>query len=83
MTGPEKKAVRELGLRLKNARESAGLTQEALAGRLGVTLRRYQLLESGRSNMTFCTIVRIAMKLEHDVWDLLGGPASRSSARPS
>lgn len=72
MTGPEKKAVKELGARLKSAREAAGLTQEALALRLGVTLRRYQLLESGRSNMTFCTVVRIATSVDRDVWDVLG-----------
>ena len=77
VTGPEKKAVKELGARLKMAREAAGLTQEALALRLGVTLRRYQLLESGRSNMTFCTVVRIAKSLDRDVWDVLGASPSQ------
>ncbi len=35
--------------KLREAREAAGMTQEATAARLGVTLRHYQRLEYGES----------------------------------
>lgn len=72
MTREEAVAVEELGARLRAARSAAGLTREAVALRMAITLRRYQLLESGRSNMTFATLVRIARGLGCDVWAVLG-----------
>lgn len=32
---------------LKNARKAAGLTQQAMAGELGISLRYYQQIEAG------------------------------------
>ena len=44
---------------LRAARRAAGLTQQALADRLGITLRYYQRLEYGESGGSF------------EVWDAL------------
>lgn len=44
---------------LKNARNAAGLTQQALADKLGLTLRHYQKLEYAEINGSF------------EVWDAL------------
>lgn len=38
---------------LKKARENAGLTQQAMAEKLGVSVRQYQRMESGDSNGAF------------------------------
>ena len=40
---------------LKKARQEAGLTQQALADKLGIGLRQYQRIESGVSYGTFET----------------------------
>lgn len=44
---------------LKEARKKAGLTQQAMADKLGVGLRHYQKIESGDTNGSF------------EVWDAL------------
>jgi len=44
---------------LKAARKTAGLTQQAMADKLGVGLRHYQKIEAGDSNASF------------EVWDAL------------
>lgn len=38
---------------LKQARQDAGLTQQAIADKLGIGLRQYQRIESGDSYGTF------------------------------
>ena len=72
MPSSAKRATRELGARLKAARLTSGLSQEALAAKAGIAYRRYQTLESGTANTTFRTLVRIADALGIDVWALLG-----------
>ncbi len=44
---------------LKQARRAAGMTQQAMADRLGISLRYYQRIESGESGGAF------------EVWDAL------------
>ena len=38
---------------LKEARKKAGLTQQAMADKLGIGLRHYQKIESGDTNGSF------------------------------
>lgn len=38
---------------LKEARQKAGLTQEKMAEKLGISLRQYQRIEAGRAYGTF------------------------------
>ncbi|MCX2746264.1 helix-turn-helix transcriptional regulator [Arthrobacter sp. MI7-26] len=44
--------VVEVGLRLNRFRHAAGLSQETLANRVGITRNHYQLLEKGKSTPT-------------------------------
>ena len=39
--------------KLKKARREAGLTQQAMADRLGISLRHYQRIEKGTSHGTY------------------------------
>lgn len=44
--------ARELGLRLRRAREDAGLTQEQVAHEAGISRNHLQVIEQGLSNRT-------------------------------
>lgn len=53
-----------LGRRLRQLRAVDGRTQEQLAAALGIALKNYQRLESGRHNPTLDTLGRIAAVLQ-------------------
>jgi len=57
---PEKKVLRQLGRRLRDARSAADLTQEEAASRAGIDYKRWQRLEAGEVNATVRTLVRAA-----------------------
>ena len=59
--------------RVSQARTSLGVTQDALAERLGTATRNLQRMESGRQNLTLETIERIAAALDVDPCMLLPG----------
>lgn len=81
--GPERLQSRA-GARLAAVRESAGLTQEELATRLGIATRNVQRVEAGRRNLTLQTIERFAKALGVDPTSIVtisegrvrGGPAT-------
>lgn len=73
-----KRVIKELAGRLKAARQAAGLSQEALAHKSGIPYRRVQLLESGTSNTTVRTLVRVADALGVEFADLVSGKAGDS-----
>lgn len=58
---------------LKRAREAAGLSQAELAKTVGYSLRVYQNIEEGRSNLSRKMAERLAGVLKIPVDDLLGG----------
>jgi transcriptional regulator with XRE-family HTH domain len=60
--------LRELGRRLRTAREACNETQAATAGAAGVHRTHLTNIERGRENITVSTLYRIA--------DHLGVPAS-------
>jgi transcriptional regulator with XRE-family HTH domain len=55
--------LQNIAERLRLARWRAGLTQEAVAGKAGVTHRYYADLEAGRRNATLDTMLRVAAAL--------------------
>jgi transcriptional regulator with XRE-family HTH domain len=55
--------IENVGLRVAEVRISKGLTQEALAEALGVSLKHIQRLEAGR-NLTLRTLVLLANGLD-------------------
>lgn len=56
----------EIGLRVRALRESAGLTQAALAKKMGVSQQVISRIESGNAeNPTYGTLERIALAMGH------------------
>ncbi|WP_430622555.1 helix-turn-helix domain-containing protein [Adlercreutzia faecimuris] len=60
------------GKRLRQARMDAGLTQQALADLIGVSLRNYQNYEQGSRNPPLDTLASIAATLRVSADYLLG-----------
>lgn len=63
------------GANVRQARERAGLSQEALGFASGVHRTEVSLIELGRRNPRLTTILRIAAGLGVDVRELFGGIA--------
>lgn len=63
--------MREVGARVKAARQAAGLTQEETAASAGIDYKRFQRIEQGTVNVTLRTLVRIANACRTDFWSLL------------
>lgn len=68
---------REIGLRVRQARESSALTQEEAAARADIDVKRWQRIEAGQVNLTVRTLHRIAVALTIDFWALLKPPIER------
>lgn len=68
----------QIGGRIRAARERQGLTQAALAARVGVTRSAVAQWETGRSGQVGTNLAQIASVLEVGVEHLLlgGGPAA-------
>jgi transcriptional regulator with XRE-family HTH domain len=66
--------LRELGQRLRSAREAAGLTQEEAAHKAGIDYKRWQRLEQGTVNPTIRTLIRVADALGIGFWGLTRRP---------
>ena len=75
---PGEDYVRDLGHELQRRRVAAGLSQESLAYRAGITRAHYQQLEKGSShtdrpaNPSLKTLVGLAQVLGVEVADLIG-----------
>jgi transcriptional regulator with XRE-family HTH domain len=68
------KVLRELGRRIRTARQSSDLTQEKAAAAAGIDYKRWQKLEQGTVNATVRTLNRAAAVLGLTFWELVGGP---------
>jgi transcriptional regulator with XRE-family HTH domain len=67
----ERPVLKEIGVRIRAARQAAGLSQEDAAHRAGIGAKRWQQLEYGNVNVTMRTLVRIAAACGTDFWRLL------------
>lgn len=65
--------------RLAALRKHQELTQDETARRLGIALRNYQRMESGRQNLTLQTIEKIAHGLGVAPHEVIAPPETRSS----
>lgn len=63
--------------RLATLRKRHELTQDEAARRLGIALRNYQRLESGRQNLTLQTIEKVARALGASTHDVVDVPQAR------
>jgi len=62
----------ELGLKIKQARQQAGLSQERLAEMVGVTFQQIQKYENGQTTLNVLKLQLIAKALNHQVTDFFG-----------
>lgn len=63
--------IKALSRRLREVRESLGMTQEAVAERLHMVPRHYQKVEAGDLNITLGTLCKLALVLRTTPRDLL------------
>lgn len=75
------KLLSSVGRRLAELRAERGLTQEALAEKLGVTARWVQSAEAGGENFTLTTLTRFANALKVPVIEFFSPPMD-SKPRP-
>ncbi|MGQ0527424.1 MAG: helix-turn-helix domain-containing protein [Alphaproteobacteria bacterium] len=68
----ETQALKALGKNIKDHRKKNGLTQEQLAELCEFDPTYISLLERGKRNPAFLTVVKIAKHLECDVSELAG-----------
>ncbi len=74
---------REVGLRLQRARKERGITQEELAGRIGLPRASYANIESGRQRIALDVVWRAAIVLELPLAQLAPEPLpGRSESAP-
>ena len=69
--------LRDAGRRLAELREARGLTQQALAEELGVSMRYVQSVEAGKENLTLRTLADYASVLRVTIPEVFQPPASR------
>lgn len=67
------KELKALGKRIKEIRKSKGLTQLDLAVRVNKDYSSIARVETGRTNPTYTTLVKIAQGLEVSVGELVKG----------
>lgn len=67
---PRREELRRLGERVREQRRSRGLTQEALAEALDLSVAYVSLIERGGRNPPFTTVTEIANALGVDVREL-------------
>lgn len=67
------KELFEVGARIRELRESAGMSEEEAALRSEVSLKEYKLLEAGKKDFPFTFIYKIANTFNVEMKDLLSG----------
>lgn len=61
----------EIGRRIRQARTKRQVTQEDLAGRLGISCQQFQKYENGSNRISVSRLVQMAQHLNADVMELL------------
>jgi transcriptional regulator with XRE-family HTH domain len=69
--------LRDAGRRLAEFREARGLTQQALADELGVSMRYVQSVEGGGENLTLRSLAGYASVLGASIPEIFQAPTSR------
>lgn len=70
-----------LGRVVRAARDRADLTQEDLADRSKIDVKRIQRIEAGTVNVTVKTLVKIATALDVPLWELMADGGRRARIR--
>jgi len=75
-----KRAVRQLGKRVKELRTERGWTLEHAAEKSDMDLKHWQKIEAGTINTTMVTLVRMADGLGVDIGNLFASPTGSTKA---
>lgn len=70
------------GERLRNRRDTLGLTQEFVSSEAGISLRFYQMIERGEKSVSLDTLIRLSKVLTISIDFLLFGDLSYSLENP-
>lgn len=81
MGDPDDAILRAVGARVAELRRERGLTQDALAQRLGVSTKYLQRLEHGNENLTLRTLGRVAAEFQIEPYLLMMAALSKRPAR--
>lgn len=74
--------ARQIGLRIRELRESRNLTSKDLAERAGITPQSLSRIELGRHDVVFTTLQRILAAMGCSLKDLAGPPQEPTSVKP-
>ncbi len=77
-TGLEYK-LQEIAGRIHELREIVGISEEEMAGKVGLSLQEYQNCEAGRADLNFAFLYRCAIVLGVDVTDIIEGASPKLS----
>lgn len=77
---PEQVAI-DAGIRVRELRRAAGLTQQVLAEKLDMTVQYLRRVESGRINLSVVSLVRFAYALGVEPSALLTAPENRAAPK--
>lgn len=69
--------LQSVGITIRNYRLSAGLSQERLGERMGVSTNYISLLESGKRYPSIGTLIRIARALDANPGEMLNSIVER------
>ncbi len=78
MATPTDAILRDLGLRIRELRRAAGMTQEQAADQLGMWTPNYAKIEGGKVNLTVNSLVKLAMFFHVEVGELFMKPTDRN-----
>lgn len=70
MNNKDEKILKDLGDRLKKAREQAGLTQVELAEKAGLNANYYAVVERGEGNLSYEKLQRLLKVLNITLLDV-------------
>ena len=83
MDATNRQVYEALGALIRRRRRALDLTQDKLAGRLGMSRGALANIETGRQNVLLHQLYRFATVLDMDVHDLLPPPSSAAPPVPS
>jgi len=82
VTGGERRAFEDLGLRVRELRLARRWTQEIASEHLQLDVRELQRVEAGEVNLTLRKLVRIARSFGISMRDLFDLPTTRAPRKP-
>ncbi len=70
---PHARELAELGTRIRQRRKTLGYSQEKFAFHAGIDRSYMGSIERGERNVTFCLLCDLALALELELEELVGG----------